>query len=76
METYQYKIIMFDETIEFVDTEDIIEEVDKMEKERGQRSILVEFADNEEKGLSEADEVMGKVINKQKIDEILEKYIR
>ncbi len=76
MEAYHYKIIMFDETIEFVDTEDIIEEVDKMERERGQRSILVEFADNEEDSLSEADEVIGKVINKQKIDEILEKYIR
>ena len=76
MEAYHYKIIMFDETIEFVDTEDIIEEVDKMEQERGQRSILVEFADNEEDGLSEADEVIGKVIDKQKIDEILEKYIR
>ncbi len=76
MEAYYYKIIMFDETIEFVDTEDIIEEVDKMEKERGKRSILVEFVENEEDGLSEADEVIGKVIDKQKIDEILEKYIR
>ena len=80
MENNQYKVILFDKEMEFVDKEDIIEKIQKMDKQRGEKTFIVEFVSvqdsNKEEDLSKVDEILDSIINKKRIKEILEKYIR
>ena len=80
MENNQYKVILFDKEMEFVDKEDIIEKIQKMDKQRGEKTVLVELVSvqdtNKEEDSSKVDAIMDNIINKKGIREILEKYIR
>ncbi len=80
MENNQYKVILFDKEMEFVDKEDIIEKIHKMDKQRGEKTFIVELVsvqdNNKEEDSSKVDEIMDNIINKKGIREILEKYIR
>ena len=80
MENNQYKVILFDKEMEFVDKEDIIEKIQKMDKQRGKKTSLIELVNvqdgNKEEDLSRVDEIIDNIINKKRIKEILEKYIR
>jgi len=80
MENNQYKVILFDKEMEFVDKEDIIGKIQKMDKQRGKKTVLVELVsvqdNNKEEDLSKVDAIMDNIINKRGIREILEKYIR
>lgn len=80
MEKNQYKIVMFDKDIEFVDNNDIIDKIQRMDKQRDAKTTIVEFVsvqdDDKDVDISLVDEVINNVINKKGIREILEKYIR
>ncbi len=80
MDKNQYKIVMFDKEIEFVDSNDIIDKIQRMDKQRDIKTTIVEFVsvqdDGKDADISLVDEVINNVINKKGIREILEKYIR
>ena len=80
MQNCLYKIILFDKNIEFVDKSDIIDKVKAVDKQRDKKTIIVEFVDkqdsNKEEDLSDIDEIMDNIINKKRVREILEKYLR
>ena len=80
MDKNQYKIVMFDKEIEFVDSNDIIDKIQRMDKQRNDKTTIVEFVSvqdgDKDVDISLVDEVINNVINKKGIREILEKYIR
>ena len=80
MQNFQYKIILFDKDVEFVDKSDIINKVKTVDKQRDKKTVIVEFVDkqdsNKEEDLSDIDEIMDNIINKKRVREILEKYLR
>lgn len=80
MENKQYKVVLFDKEMEFVDREDIIEKIKKTDQDRGEKTVIVELVSVQDSNKDEdkplVDEIMDNVINKKGIREILEKYIR
>ncbi len=76
----RYKVIMIDKEIEFVDTKEIIYEIHAKDQAREENSVIIEFVSVQDSNKNEdsaiVDEVIDNVINKGKIKEILEKYIR
>jgi len=76
----QYKMVMFDKEMEFIGREEIIDKVKRTDGFRDEKTVLVEFADprdsEKESDLPLVDVVMDNIINKRKVREILEKYIR
>ena len=80
MQNYQYKIVLFDKDVEFVDKSDIINKIKTTDKQRNTKTTIVEFVDKDDDGkdedLSYIDEVMDNIINKKRVKEILEKHLR
>ena len=80
MQNCQYKIILFDKDVEFIDKSDIINKVKTVDKQRDKKTVMVEFVNkqdvNKEEDLSDVDETMDNIINKKRVREILEKYLR
>ncbi len=79
MESSRYKVVFFDKDIEFVDSNDIIEKIQKMDKQRGEKTFVVELVTSQDsdkdEDLGRVDEIMDNIINKKRVREILEKYI-
>ncbi len=79
IENNQYKVILFDKELDFVDKDEIIEKIKKTDEERGRKTFIVEFVnmqDNDKnEDISKVDEIMDNIINKKRTREILIKYI-
>ncbi len=74
-----YKIVMIDKDIEFVDSKEVISFVKDVSSKREVSSAIIEFVllndSDKNEDENEVDEIVDNVINKNKIKAILEKYI-